>query len=242
MPTQTVNRELAHESIKDRLAPALGWQHNASEILNRERIINVQASKQMDMKQKIDLIISADHVPLFYQTGSDILAQFKNRLTGNDFLIDFSEPCVLKKHLQANGRIVWLFDKERSKIGRDDESEYGLYICVSQDGRQIRIVDGASMKRISSILEECLALGKFFLKDDGVTPDIQGGNLIRASFCQITYMEDHDNGNRKILFYVPPMLFHLKQTIPVSSGLCIFDGVPVTEIVMYCGLKEELLS
>lgn len=141
-----------------------------------------EVSIEADRKKKID---RQWHLP----NGEVRQVQIKARMghSGDDILIDVFEPYYGDGH--AN-----------TKPGRDCKGQYDTYICLSNDGKEIRIIDG---KRQKAIIEEL------------ITEWREGGckfnnrcwqsNIYKG--CEFRYTVDKWHGTPKVLCFIKPSIY-----------------------------------
>ena len=172
----------------ERVAIGTGIEQQIVECLNRNYGYRLEKSSfEEDTEQKID----------FIERGTrTIKAQIKSRESGSDLLYDLYEP--------------WRGSIEESDIGRDQKSNFDIYICLSKDKQWIRIALGKAMKNIiNTAHEEWLTQGCQFPNKtrNGKTY----WNSKQFSGLQFWLHRDAKNRRLKVLAFIPESLFDSKS-------------------------------
>ncbi len=173
-----INEKPPHERVK------VGKKNEKRVIncLNKHHNWNLEeAPREEDRIEKVDCYEVS-------KTGKRLAAQVKTRVSGDDILVDIFEP-------------YYGLDDDRTKKGRDTQRDYDLYICLSKDGKTIRVVNGKALKRMLKKLankwksEKCRL--PFTFDND----------------CEFKWHRDRWSGVPKLLCFIPPEVFKINTEI-----------------------------
>jgi hypothetical protein len=163
-------RYLAGKAKEDAIADCLVNKHG----FNLKKV-----SREADMNEKIDRIL--------VENGVEKKVQIKFRISGSgdDILVDVYEP-------------FFGIDNPKTQKGRDYIGKYEVYICLSNNGKQIRVIDGVRQK---AVIEEVLAEWKSYRWQLPVF------NSYRYSGIQLRYTRDGNSRVPKVLMFIPHTVY-----------------------------------
>lgn len=157
-------------------------------------------------KQIEDLVIKA-------LQSHGLIFEDVDRRTDCDLKIDryliqegVKKPCQVKCRMSYSGDDVLLdiwepfygVTNEATKPGRDYIGQYEVYICLSKDGKTIRVIDG---KRQKEIVERVLDEWKVSYYQLPVF------DSYRHKGAQLRYTRDRSNGRPKVLLFLNPSVY-----------------------------------
>jgi hypothetical protein len=142
-----------------------------------------EADRKVDCVDKIDCFL--------VENGERKACSVKFRVntSGNDILLDLFEP-------------FYGINNENTKAGRDHVGQYAYYICLSNDGKTIRLVDGQHQK---ALIEDVL---KEWEESHYELPVF---NSKKHAGIQLRYTRDRANGRPKVLAFINPEIYKEDQ-------------------------------
>lgn len=135
--------------------------------------------RKVDCEEKIDRYLIGE--------GVKKACQIKCRMgySGDDVLIDVYEP-------------FYGIDNLATKQGRDYVGKYDVYVCLSKDGKTIRVINGKRQKEIiEMVLDE-------WTKSYYQLPVFDS---YRFKGVQMRYTKDRSNSRPKILMFIRPDVY-----------------------------------
>lgn len=158
---------------------------------------------QEDTNEKIDRYITKmfDTVP-----PKRLKTQIKARVSGDDILYDLYEP--------------WHGIKDkRTRPGRDDRKPLDIYICLSKDGKKIRIIKGAYLRQVAKDVREEWASKKYRIAD-GIPffPEVYSQEVQGATVgCELRFHYDAHSHTPKVLLFIPDYIIGSRYMTTVST-------------------------
>jgi len=173
------NNRLESQSSRKRYLYGKQVENLIVKALEGHGFVFEDVDRKVDCDEKIDRYL--------IQEGVKKPVQIKCRMiySGDDILLDLWEP-------------FWGINNEATKKGRDYVGQYEIYICLSKDGKTIRVIDGKRQKQIvEDVLEEWAASHYQLPVFDSY----------RYKGVQIRYVRDKANQRPKVLMFINPSVY-----------------------------------
>jgi hypothetical protein len=154
-------------------------ENQIADCLKGYGMILKDVTKEADMFDKIDRVLVED--------GKEKLVAIKARMgySGDDILIDLYEPYYGPK-------------SDKTKPGRDYVGKYEVYVCLSKDGKVIRVIDGIRQKEI---VEDIL------VEWANYNWQLPVFDSYKYEGCQIRYTRDRSHDTPKVLLFINPDIY-----------------------------------
>jgi len=181
--TWTKSNKLEAQPTRVRVKYGIQLENAIAQCLKEHYDYNlVEVGIVADTKKKIDR-------QWILPDGKVNQVQIKARMgtSGDDILIDVFEPYHGDNHPDT-------------KPGRDYKGQYDTYVCLSNDGKEIRVIDGKRQKElVEELIEEWRGDGCKF-----------SGRCWESSVykgVQFRYTTDKWSGTPKVLCFIPPSTY-----------------------------------
>ncbi len=177
------NNRLESQSSRKRYLYGKQIENLIIQSLEKHGLVFEDVDRNIDCNDKIDRYLITE--------GQKKPCQVKCRMSysGDDILLDIWEPFFGIKN-------------DATKPGRDYVGKYEVYICLSRDGKTIRVIDGKRQKEIvEAILEEW----------QSAYYQLPVFDSFRFKGCQIRYTKDKSNLRPKVLMFIKPDVYEFDE-------------------------------